>query len=66
MISEQKQYRILLADDHVLIRHGLGSELGRSDQPPDHLDHALDHVSVLGDLRGIMFLVGIRIRLLQG
>lgn len=23
MISEQKQYRILLADDHVLIRHGI-------------------------------------------
>lgn len=32
MISEQKQYRILLADDHVLIRHGIKNIIKKNDQ----------------------------------
>jgi DNA-binding NarL/FixJ family response regulator len=32
MVSEQKQYRILLADDHVLIRHGIKNIIKKNDQ----------------------------------
>lgn len=32
MISEQKQYQILLADDHVLIRHGIKNIIKKNDQ----------------------------------
>jgi len=32
MISEQKQYRILLADDHVLIRHGIKNSIKKNEQ----------------------------------
>lgn len=32
MLSEQKQYRILLADDHVLIRHGIKNIIKKNDQ----------------------------------
>jgi DNA-binding NarL/FixJ family response regulator len=32
MISEQKQYRILLADDHVLIRHGIKNIIKKNEQ----------------------------------
>jgi DNA-binding NarL/FixJ family response regulator len=32
MVSEQKQYRILLADDHVLIRHGIRNIIKKNDQ----------------------------------
>lgn len=32
MVLEQKQYRILLADDHVLIRHGIKNIIKQNDQ----------------------------------
>jgi DNA-binding NarL/FixJ family response regulator len=32
MISEQKMYRILLADDHVLIRHGIKNIIKKNEQ----------------------------------
>ena len=32
MISEQKQYRILLADDHALIRHGIKNIIKKNEQ----------------------------------
>ncbi len=32
MISEQKQYRILVADDHVLIRHGIKNIIKKNEQ----------------------------------
>lgn len=32
MVSGQKQYRILLADDHVLIRHGIKNIIKKNDQ----------------------------------
>jgi len=32
MVSEQQQYRILLADDHVLIRHGIKNIIKKNDQ----------------------------------
>ena len=32
MVSEQKQYRVLLADDHVLIRHGIKNIIKKNDQ----------------------------------
>lgn len=32
MLSEEKQYRVLLADDHVLIRHGIKNIIKKNDQ----------------------------------
>jgi len=32
MVSEQKQYRILVADDHVLIRYGIKNIIKKNDQ----------------------------------
>lgn len=46
MLPEQKQYRVLLADDHVLIRHGIKNIIKKDSQ--------LEIVGEVSDVKQLM------------